>query len=136
MTFILKKMNIDEKPCSKQDMAPKGRSQGPSGVKLTIIDDMTQMIGSEVTLNRAKEIIVVNCFLDSYRCTLGSKARGTYTPHGLPLIDIMLQEEGRKVIDTAMQAVVSVGRDLNWKSASQHQRDLAAVASHLMDLMG
>ena len=118
-------------------MAPKRKSQGPSGVELTIMKDMKEMVESEVTLNRARETIVNDAFVDAFRCTLGSKAKaGTYTPYGLPLIDIMLTDEGRKVIDTAMQAVVSVTRKLNWTSASQNQRDLAAVAGHLMDTMG
>ncbi len=118
-------------------MAPRGKSQGPSGVKLTIANDMKKMVESGDNLTKARGVIFDTAYLDAYRCKVGSKAKSdTYSPYGLPLIEIMKTDEGRKVIDTAMQAVVSIARDLNWKSASQHQRDLAAAAGQLMDLLG
>jgi hypothetical protein len=113
------------------------KSQGPSGVNLKIANDLMQMVERGDELTKARDCIFNSPFLEAYRCKIGSKAKsGAYSPLGLPLIDLVSSDDGRKVIDTSMQAVISVARGLNWKSANQNQRDLAAAAGFLMDSMG
>jgi hypothetical protein len=120
-------------------MAPKvakKKSLGPSGVLLTVDDDLKQMVENEVTLNQAKEFIVGCPYLYNFRCEIGVRAKeGEYTPYGLPLIDVMKTADGRKKIDVAMQATICSARGDGWKSSNDRQRSLGVAAGYLMVLM-
>ena len=105
-------------------------------MSLAAQDDLKQMIVNELTWNQAREFILGSPYLDAFRCKIGSRGKeGAYNPYGLPLIDLMKSEDGRKRIDVAMRGVISVARGLGWKESNEHQRSLAAAVGHLMGLM-